>query len=232
MYKRHRYPVEIIRYVVMLYYRYNLSLRDISEMCLYRNIEVSHESVRYWSKKFGSIIANDIVKRRNYKPSDKWHLDEMRMIIGGEVYWLWRAIDSCGEELDILLQKRRNTKAAKRFFKKILKRYGFAPRVMITDKLRSYGAARRSLLKTTEHRKHKRLNNLIENSHQPTRKRERQINKFKHPGLTQQFLATSGKMLNLLRIGRFKFKAEVYRSKMKDAFRIFDEASVSQCCTS
>ena len=151
MYKRHRYPREIIRYVVMLYHRYSLSLRDISEILLYRNIEVSHESIREWNKKFGSIIANNIGKKRSYIPGDKWHLDEMRVVIRREVFWLWRAIDNQGQELDILLQKRRNTKAALRFFKKLLKRHNFIPKIIVTDKLRSYGSAKKSILKSSEH---------------------------------------------------------------------------------
>ncbi|MBA8667562.1 IS6 family transposase [Holosporaceae bacterium 'Namur'] len=229
MYKRHRYPCEIIRYAVMLYHRYCLSLRDICEILLYRNIEVSHESIREWNAKFGPIIANNIRKQRRYTPQDKWHLDEMRVSIRGEVFWLYRALDSNREELDILLQKRRNTRAVKRFFKKLLKRYGFAPRVIITDKLRSYGSAKRSILRTTEHRKHKRLNNLIEKSHQPARQKERLMRKFKDPGATQLFLSSCGHLLNLLKVGRYKFQAENYRQKMKAAFALYNEAA-SQCC--
>lgn len=226
MYKRHRFPKEIICYTVMLYCRYTLSLRDISEILLYRNIEVSHETIRFWVRKFGPIIARNICRKQCYKATDKWHLDEVRMVIGGEVFWLWRAIDSNGEELDILLQKRRNTKAAKRFFRKVIKGQGFLPRVMVTDKLKSYNSAKKTILKSTEHRKHKRLNNLIENSHQPTRQKERQMRKFKDPGNTQLFLAARGRFLNLFKIGRYKFQATDFREKMKKAFAIFNESAL------
>ncbi|KIE04874.1 Integrase catalytic region [Candidatus Jidaibacter acanthamoeba] len=211
--------------LVMLYHRYSLSLRDISEILLYRNIEVSHESIREWNKKFGSIIANNIGKKRSYIPGDKWHLDEMRVVIRREVFWLWRAIDNQGQELDILLQKRRNTKAALRFFKKLLKRHNFIPKIIVTDKLRSYGSAKKSILKSSEHRKHKRLNNLIENSHQPTRQRERQMRKFKDPVHTQRFLSSCSQFLNLLKVNRYKFKASEYKNKMRLAFKLFNEAA-------
>ncbi|KIE05815.1 Integrase catalytic region [Candidatus Jidaibacter acanthamoeba] len=211
--------------LVMLYHRYSLSLRDISEILLYRNIEVSHESIREWNKKFGSIIANNIRKKRSYIPGDKWHLDEMRVVIRREVFWLWRAIDNQGQELDILLQKRRNTKAALRFFKKLLKRHNFIPKIIVTDKLRSYGSAKKSILKSSEHSKHKRLNNLIENSHQPTRQRERQMRKFKDPGHTQRFLSSCSQFLNLLKVNRYKFKASEYKNKMRLAFELFNEAA-------
>ncbi|WP_039455516.1 IS6 family transposase [Candidatus Jidaibacter acanthamoebae] len=225
MYKMHKYPSEIIRYVVILYHRYCLSLRDISEILLYRNIEVSYESNRKWNKKFGRIIANNIRSKRQYAPQDKWHLDEMRVVIGGEVFWLYWAIDSNGEELDIFLQNRRNTKAVKRFFKKLLKRCGFVPKTIATDKLKSYVSAKRHILKSTEHRKHKRLNNLIENSHQPTRQKERLMRKFKDPGATQLFLSSCDQYLNLLKVGRYKFRAENYRQKMKAAFALYNEAT-------
>lgn len=229
-YKRHRYPAEIIKYTVMLYYRFCLSLRDVSEILLYRGIDVSHETIREWSNKFGPIFAQNIDKKRSWCPGDKWHMDEVRIVMNGEVYWLWRAIDSDNNELDILLQKRRNTKAAKRFFKKILKKYGFTPRVMITDKLRSYKAARKSILKSVDHRSHKRLNNRIENSHEITRLRERQMRKFKSPGGAQKFLSISGQLLNLLKVPRFKYEASVYRGKLKDAFACYNSADQHPLC--
>jgi putative transposase len=229
-YKRYRYPAEIIKYSVMLYYRFCLSLRDVSEILLYRGIDVSHETIREWSNKFGPIFMQNINKKRIWKPGDKWHMDEVRIVMNGEVYWLWRAIDQDNNELDILLQKRRNTKAAKRFFKKMLKKYGFTPRVMITDKLRSYKAARKSILKTVEHRSHKRLNNRIENSHENTRLRERQMRKFKSPGGAQRFLSIYGQLLNLLKIPRFKYQASVYKEKLKDAFVCFNKADSYHLC--
>lgn len=229
-YKRHRFPREIICYGVMLYYRFSLSLRDITEMLAYRGIDVSHEAVRYWVNKFGPIFALNISKKRQWEPGDKWHMDEVRIVMNEEVYWLWRAIDQHGNELDILLQRRRNTKAAKRFFQRILKKYYFTPRLMITDKLRSYKAAKRSILKSTEHRSHKRLNNRIERSHQNTRLRERQMRKFKSPGQAQRFLSVYGQFLNLLKIPKTKLQAAVYRNKVKKALTCFDLATSTDLC--
>ncbi|MDF2966037.1 MAG: hypothetical protein K0Q51_1425 [Rickettsiaceae bacterium] len=227
-YKRHRYPVEVIRYAVMLYYRFSLSLRDIVEMLAYRGIDVSHESIRRWTSKFGPTFAGNISKKRLWKPGDKWHMDEVRIVMSGKVYWLWRAIDQNNNELDILLQKRRNTTAAKRFFKRILKIYGFTPRVIVTDKLRSYKAAKKTILKSTEHRCHKALNNRIENSHQMTRIRERQMRRFKSPGQAQRFLSIAGRFLNLLKVPRTKYASSVYREKLKDAFSCFNSAASCQ----
>ncbi len=118
--------------------------------------------------KFGSQYAAEL-RRRQPRPGDKWHLDEMRVEINGEIHWLWRAVDQHNQTLDILIQKRRNKHAAKRFFKKLLKSLRYVPRVIITDKLRSYAAARKEILPGVEHRQHKGLNNQAEISHQPTR---------------------------------------------------------------
>ena len=224
-YKRHRFPKEIIKYAVMLYYRFSLSYRDIMEMLAYRGIIVSHEAIRYWCNKFGPIFAHNITKKRKWKPGDKWHIDEVRVVINKEVYWLWRAIDNDNNELEILLQKRRNAKAAKRFFKMILKKYGFVPRVLITDKHKSYKAARKSILKSIDHRQHKGLNNRIENTHQTVRIKERQMRRFKSPGHAQKLLSIRGKFLNLLKIPRFKFQSTNYREKLQEAFSIFNSAS-------
>ncbi|MDF2964771.1 MAG: hypothetical protein K0Q51_159 [Rickettsiaceae bacterium] len=223
-YKRHRYPVEVIKYAVMLYYRFSLSLRYIVEMLAYRGIDVS-QSIRKWTNKFGPTFASNISKKRLWKPGDKWHLDEVRIVMKGEVYWLWRAIDQDNNELDILLQKRRNAVSAKRFFKRILKIYGLTPRVIVTDKLRSYKAAKRVVLKSTEHRCHKVLNNRIENSHQMTRVRERQMRRFKSPGQAQKFLSIAGRFLNLLKVPRTKYAPYLYRKKLKDAFACFNSAA-------
>lgn len=133
-----------------------------------RGIEVSYETIRQWCLKFGQTFANEL-RRRRPRPGDKWHLDEVVLKIKGQLCYLWRAVDQDGVVLDILVQSRRNTKAATRFFKKLLKGLAYVPRVIITDKLGSYGAAKKELLPRVEHRQHKRLNNRAENSHQPTR---------------------------------------------------------------
>ena len=187
-YAGHRFPPEIISHAVWLYFRFPLSLRMVEEMLAARGIVVSHEAVRQWALKFGQGFANEI-RRRLPRAGDKWHLDEVVIKIAGTTHWLWRAVDQHGVVLDVLVQSRRDAKAAKRLLRKLLKREGRAPRVMITDKLASYPTAKKDLLPTVEHRRHKGLNNRAENSHQPTRRRERQMKRFKSARQAQRFLA-------------------------------------------
>jgi len=171
-YKRHRFPTEIISYCVWLYYSFPLSVRDIEKMMPYRGIELTYEAICKWCRKLAQQYTNQI-RRRRPKPADKWHLDKVVVKIEGQQYYLWRAVDKEGQVLDILMQRRGNEAAADKFFRKLLKPVGFAPRVIITDKLKSYGAAKKKLLKGIEQRQHKGLNNRAENSHRPTRVRER-----------------------------------------------------------
>jgi putative transposase len=170
-YTRHRFPAEVISYAVWLYFRFPLSLRMVEELLAACGILVSHETVRQWALKFGQSFANQI-RRRLPAPGDKWHLDEVVINIAGQKHWLWRAVDQHGVVLDILVQSRRNATAAERLLRKLLKKQGIALRVMITDKLASYGAAKREIMPGVEHRQHKGLINRAENSHQPTRRRE------------------------------------------------------------
>jgi putative transposase len=197
-YARHRFPAEVISYVVWLYFRFPLSLRMVEEMLAARGIEVSHETVRQWALKFGQSFATQI-RRRLPAPGDKWHLDEVVISIAGRKHWLWRAVDQHGTVLDILVQSRRNAKAAERLLRKLLKKQGKAPRVMITDKLASYAAATRVVMPGVEHRQHKGLNNRAENSHQPTRRRERIMKRFKSAGQAQRFLSAHDQVANLFR---------------------------------
>ena len=161
----------------------------VEEMLAERGIVVSHETIRRWGRKFGGIYAAEI-HRRQSATGDKWHLDEVVISIRGEKHWLWRAVDQHGVVLDILVQSRRDARAARRLLRKLMKRQARTPRVMITDKLRSYGAAASIIMPGVEHRQHKGLNNRAENSHQPTRRRERIMKRFKSPGQAQRFLAT------------------------------------------
>ena len=227
-YKGYRLPKSIIGYAVRLYFRYKLSLRDVSEILIERGIDVTYESIRLWVKNLGPLYAQAMRKKRGYSFTDKWHIDEVSVKIKGEVFWLWRLIDSAGEEIEILLQKRRNAKSAIRFLKKALKRLGQTPRVMMTDKLRSYKKAHRIVCQSAEHRSHKRLNNLIENSHQPTREKEIQMRGFKAPGSTQRFLSSMGVFLNLFKIGRYKYTVQEYRQKLHESLSMFEEI-VSSC---
>src|SRR5437879_5419487 len=181
IYAGHRFPPEIISHAVWLYFCFPLSLRRVEEMLAARGIVVSHETVRQWAMKFGQAFANQI-RRRLPQAGDKWHLDEVVLKIAGTTHWLWRAVDQHGVVLDVLVQSRRDARAARHLLRKLLKRQGRVPRVLITDKLASYAAAKRDLMPAVEHRRHKGLNNRAENSHQPTRRRERQMKRFKSPG--------------------------------------------------
>jgi putative transposase len=160
----------------------------VEEMLAARGIEVSPETVRQWALKFGQSFANQI-RRRLPVPGDKWHLDEVVISIAGGKHWLWRAVDQLGVVLDILVQSQRNAKAAKRLLCKLLKKQGITPRVLTTDKFASYGAAKREIMPGVEHRQHRGLNNRAENSHQPTRRRERIMKRFKSAGQAQRFLS-------------------------------------------
>jgi putative transposase len=179
-YAGYRFPAEIIGHAVWLYFRFLLGLRTVEELLAARGIIVSHETVRQWAHKFGQPFANQI-RRRLPRVGDKWHLDEVVLKIAGVKHWLWRAVDQTGVVLDVLVQRRRNKYAAKRLLRKLLKRQMRPPRVMITDKLASYGAAKREIMPGIEHRQHKGLNNRAENSHQPTRRRERQMKQSNRP---------------------------------------------------
>ena len=216
-------PKSVIGFGIRYYHRYKLSLRDVSELLLDRGIEVSYETIRNWNKIWGPVFARAIRKKRGHSFTDKWHIDELRLKIKGDIFWLWRLVDSEGEEIEILLQRRRNAKAAIRFLKKALHQVGYTPRVIVTDKLRSYKKAHRTILKSSEHRSHKRLNNRAENSHQPTREKERQMRRFKAPASAQRFLSSMGQILNLLKVGRYKHPAQEYRKRLKESLSIFDE---------
>ena len=157
-YAGYRFPGEVISHAVWLYFRFPLSLRMVEEMLAARGIDVSHETVRQWARKFGQAFANQI-RRRLPSPGDKWHLDEVCLMIAGKKHWLWRAVDQDGVVLDVLVQSRRDKQAAKRLLRKLLKRQTRVPRVMITDKLASYSAAKGEVMPSVEHRRHKGLNN-------------------------------------------------------------------------
>ena len=179
-------------------------------------------AVRQWALKFGQGFANRI-RRRLPSAGDKWHLGEVQITIAGEKHWLWRAVDQDGFVLDVLVQSRRDTKAAKRLLRKLLKKQMRPPRAMITDKLASYGAAKKELMPGIEHRRHKGLNNRAENSHQPTRRRERQMKRFKSPGQAQRFLSAHDQINNLFHLRRDHVTAAEYRSALARAFAIWAE---------
>jgi putative transposase len=190
-YKNHCFPAEIISHGVWLYFRFCLSYRDVEELLFARGVIVTYEAIRKWCVKFGQSYANQL-RRRRPRLDDKWYLDEVFLTIHAERHYLWRAVDQDGIVLDILVQRHRHKAAAKRFFRKLLKGCQYVPRVIITDQLKSYGAAKREVLAGVEHRQHRYLNNRAENSHQPTRQREQRMQRFKSPGQAQRFLAAYG----------------------------------------
>ena len=179
-YKRHRYPVEIIDCCVWLYFRFPLSFREVEELMLQRGVVISYETIRQWCAKFGQVYANRL-RRRRARPGDNWHLDEVFIRINGTIHYLWRAVDQHGTVLDVLVQSRRNTVAAKKFFRRLLTGLRYVPRVLVTNTLASYGPAHRVVMPSVEHRQSKYLNNRAENSHQPTRQRERAMKRFTSP---------------------------------------------------
>ncbi|WP_406723494.1 IS6 family transposase [Streptomyces sp. GD-15H] len=221
-YKGHRYPVEVIAHAVWLYFRFPLSFREVEELMLERGVLVSYETVRRWCAKFGQAYANAL-RRRQPRPGDKWHLDEVFIKINGERKYLWRAVDANGAVLDILVQNRRDTAAAKRFFRTLLKTTRTVPRVVVTDKLRSYGAAHREVMPSVEHRAHKGLNNRAENSHQPTRQRERAMKGFRSVGGAQRFLSAFSRISPHFRPRRHRMTAPNYRAEMTTRFTIWEQ---------
>ncbi len=223
-YAGHRYPAEIISYTVWLYFRFTLSFRDIEELMAYRGVIVTYEAIRQWTLKFGQDYANTL-RRRQPRRGDKWHLDEVVLTINGKHHYLWRAVDQDGYTLDILVQSRRDRKAAKRFFRKLLKGLRYVPRVIVTDKLKSYGAAKREIMPGVEHRQHKGFNNRAELSHQPTRQKERQMRRFKSPGQAQRFLSVHAHVGNLFRIRHRYETASDYRAARSQAFATWQEVT-------
>jgi putative transposase len=220
--KRHRFPAEIIYHCVWLYFRFCLSYRDVEELMAECGVILTYEAVRYWCRKFGQGYANQLRCRRP-RPGDKWHLDEVCLTINDARHYLWRAVNQEGHVLDILVQHRRDKKAAKRFFRKLLKRLTYVPQVIITDQLKSYGAALRDSLPSVEHRQHRYLNNRAENSHQPTRQRERRMQRFKSAGHAQRFLAAYGPIVQHFRPRRHLFSAPEYRQEMRQRFQTWQE---------
>jgi putative transposase len=196
----------------------------VEEMLALRGITVSHETVRQWGLKFGRVIAARIRQRRLAR-GDKWHLDEVVLSIAGKKHYLWRAVDQDGFVLDVLVQSRGDTKAAKHLLRKLLKKQGRAPRVMVTDKLKSYAAAKRDVMPGVEHRQHKGINNRAENSHQPTRRRERQMKRFKSPRQVQRFLSIHDPINNLVHLRRDHRPASEYRVARAQAFAAWAEVA-------
>jgi len=216
-YKRHRFPPDIISYAVWLYYRFNLSHRDIEDLLAERGITVSREAIRLWCIKFGALYARRL-KRKHRGYGDTFFIDEVFVKINGKQYYLWRAVDQDGEVVDVYLQARRNGAAAKRFFKRLLRNHGSEPRKIVTDKLRSYGVAHRELMPEVIHSTQQYENNRAEQSHEATRVRERGMRRFKSVKQAQRFVTVHAAVQNLFNLGRHLVRAKYYRDLRVSAF--------------
>ena len=222
-YKRHRFPPDIISYAVWLYYRFNLSHRDIEDLLAERGITVSRETIRLWCIKFGPKYARRL-KRNHRGYGDTFFIDEVFVKINGKQHYLWRAVDQDGEVVDVFLQARRDGAVAKRFFKRLLRSHGSEPRKIVTDKLRSYGVAHRELIPESVHDTSQYANNRAEQSHEPTRVRERGMRRFKSVGQAQRFLGAHLAVSNLFNLGRHLVSASDYRNLRGSAFSEWSRA--------
>ncbi len=220
-YHGYRFPPEIISHAIWLYHRFCLSFRDVEDLLAEQGIIVSYESIRQWCRKFGPAYARAL-KRRQGRLGDTWYLDELFLTIQGRRQYLWRAVDQDGDVIDILLQLRRDRRAAERFFRKLLKGQGREPRRLVTDKLRSYAAAKRTVMPTVIHDTGRYANNRAEVSHEPTRQRERQMRRFKSSTQAQRFLSVHGITQNLFRVGRHLLRAANYRMLRARAFVVWN----------
>jgi len=216
-YKRHRFPPDIISYAVWLYYRFNLSHRDIEDLLAELGITVSREAIRLWCIKFGAIYTRRL-KRTHRGYGDVFYIDEVFVKINGRRHYLWRAVDQDGEMVGVFLQARRDGATAKRFFRRLLRSHGGEPRKIVTDKLRRYGVAHRQLIPDAIVDNSQYANNRAEQSHEPTKVRERVMRKFKSIKQAQRFLGAHAAVSNLFNLGRHKVRAQHYRDLRVSTF--------------
>jgi len=225
-YARYRFPPVIIQHAVWLYFRFPLSYRDVEDLLAERDIDVSYETVRRWALKFGQAYARKLRKTRS-QPSGRWHLDEVFVSINGKRMYLWRAVDSEGEVLDILVQSRRNRQAALKLMRKLMKKQGFVPDAFVTDKLPSYGAALKELGLSNHHDFGGRKNNRAENSHLPVRQRERRMQRFKSAKSAQRFLSTHAAIYNTFNVQRHLISRKTLRLFRGQAMSIWHSATTA-----
>mgnify|MGYP000990727067 CR=1 FL=1 len=190
---------EVIRLAVMMYVRFPLSLRNVEDLLHERGIDVCHETIRFWWNRFGPLFAAEIrkdrINRTRLYSNWKWHLDEVFVKINGETHYLWRAVDHEGEVLESFVTKRRDRRAALKFLKKTMKRYG-NPEVIVTDRLKSYGAAMKVIGNARRRMTGRRLNNRAENSHLSFRRRERAMLRFRRLHSLQKFVSVHASVHN------------------------------------
>lgn len=223
-FKRHRFPPDVIRHAVWLYFRFTLSFRDVEELLAQRGIEVTYETIRRWTIKFGPQIARNL-KHRRIAPSPRWHLDEMVCWVGGKQMYLWRAVDDEGEVLDLVMQPRRDKAAALRLLNCLLKNQPVAPQLITTDGLRSYSAALDELGLRHLHRPGRlRENNRAENSHLPIRRRERKMQGFKSRPSAQRFLTTHAGIYNAFYTQPHLIRRPFLRELRREAFVAWNRA--------
>ena len=225
-YRRHHFPGIVIQQAVWLYFRFALSYRDVEDMLAERGIDVSYETVRRWALKFGTAIARKL-RRGRPRPDLRWHLDEVFVSINGRQLYIWRAVDSEGEVLDILVQPRRDRNAALKLMRKLLKKQGITPATVVTDKLGSYSAALRELGVVRRHDTGRWRNNRAENSHQPLRQRERRMRRFKSPGSAQRFLSTHAAVYNVFNSQRHLLSRRSLRVFRDQATQTWRQATVA-----
>jgi len=225
-YSGYRFPAEIISYAIWVYHRFCLSFRDVEDLLAERGIVVSYETIRLWCKKFGAGYVRKL-KRRQGRLGDTWHLDEVFIRINGQQQYLWRAVDQDGDVIDILVQPRRDQRAAEKFFRRLLQGQGKEPFRIITDRLRSYSAAMRTTLINVAHCVDRYANNRAEVSHQPTRQRERQMRRFKSAGQAQRFLSLHGVVQNLFRVGRHLLRSTNHRLMRSRSFATWRTATAA-----
>jgi putative transposase len=215
---------------VWLYHRFTLSFRDIELLMAERGVEVTYETIRTWCARFGPECARQL-RRRAPRPGDKWHLDEVFIKVNGVQKYLWRAVDQHGNVLDILIQGKRDGRAATRFFRALLKHQGHPPRVLITDKLAFYRVAHRQMMPAVEHRQSKYFNNRCENSRQPTRQRERAVKGFRTVGAAQRFLASFSRISPHFRPLRHRMTATDHCTEIRTRFQVWDQITEQTLAT-
>jgi transposase-like protein len=217
---RHQFPAAVIRHAVWLYARFTLSFRDVEDLLAERGLDVSYETVRRWVLKFEPLFAREL-RRRRPQPTSRWHLDEMAVMIAGQRLWLWRAVDDEGEVFDLLVQRRRDAAAAVKLMRRLLKKLGFAPDVLATDRLSSYGAAKSEMELSARHEQGLRMNNRAENSHQPVRRRERKMQRFRSTGSAQRFLSVHAAVHKTFNIQRHLTSRRTLRALRTEAFQLW-----------